>query len=238
MGSAFREAEKTRTGYVGQEHFLLALLNPEHPTIASEVLSDLGLTYDVVFERIRKWSRPRRRKGTTSTPSYQLVLGWTQGIAIGLGNGGVTDEIALLGLAYGTIGDRTLLESFDLDPDEIIAGLKAKGAKTPPLAPPIPTRMIGPGGPFVYVPFDDFRAVSELLGSEYPPGRAVWGWNVSKWKKGHVYFEGEDEIPMVDVVRRALRGKRNDAIEVLSHAEGLALEREAAPRRYRDRSKP
>ncbi|HUP15709.1 MAG TPA: hypothetical protein VM848_06645 [Acidimicrobiia bacterium] len=40
---------------------------------------------------------------------------------------------------------------------------------------------------------------------------------------------------MEEIVRKALRGKSRDFIEVLPFKEGLELENADAPRRYRDR---
>ncbi len=43
---AFREMSNLKSGYCGDFHFLLALLNPDQPTIASAVLADMGVTYE------------------------------------------------------------------------------------------------------------------------------------------------------------------------------------------------
>lgn len=65
---AFREAEKTRTGYVGKEHFLLALLNPEQPTIALDG-ADLGAAREQVRRRATSWfwGGPRESPSDSAT---------------------------------------------------------------------------------------------------------------------------------------------------------------------------
>ncbi len=184
---------------------------------------------------MRKSHRASRRKGGRSTPSYHLILGWAQGMAIGMGAASVTDEIALLALAYGTVGMGSILGTFDIDADQVVDRLRAAGVAVPMVAPPISTWLMGPYGPWVYVPRQDLSTVTEAVIAEYPPGRAVWGINKSKWKRDHWYIHGEDEIPMEEIVRKALRGRKGGTIEVLPFAEGAALESAAAPRRYRDR---
>lgn len=234
---AFREMQELRSGYCGEAHFLLALLNPDEPTIASTVLAELGVSYDKVAERSRGMHRASRKKGGGSTPMYHLVLGWAQGMATGLGTAEVTDEIALLALAYGTVGNGSILETFDIDADLVVDKLKAHGVATPPVSPPISMWLMGPLGPWVYFPTQEFSTVTRAVGTQYPPGRAAWGVNKSKWKKDFWYIQGEDEIPMEEIVRKALKGKAGNLVEVLSHDEGLTLENATAPRRYRPRPK-
>jgi hypothetical protein len=57
--------------------------------------------------------------------------------------------------------------------------------------------------------------------------------NKSKWKRDFWYIQGEDDIPLEEIVRAVLPESR--AIEVLTDKEGAELENPAAPRRYRPR---
>ena len=232
---AFRETEKLGTRYCTIEHFLLALLNPDEPTIALQVLTDMGLRYEQVAERSKRMQRPTRAKGGRSTPNFHMLQGWAQGIAVGLGCVEISDEICLLALAYGVVGDRSLLESFDVQADDVVERLREHGVLVPSVAPPISSRLLGPQGPFVYFPPEDWTSVTRALHEQYPSGRALWGTNRSKWKRGYWYVNGDDEIPMEEIVRRALKGRPKDSIEVLTFEEGLGLESGSAPRRYRDR---
>lgn len=234
---AFREMQNQQSGYCGEAHFLLALLKPEEPTIASTVLAEMGVSYDKVAEQSKGMHRPSRKKGGGTSHMYHLVLGWAQGIATGLGTADVTDEIALLALAYGTVGHGSILETFDIDADQVVDRLKAHNVATPPVSPPISTWLMGPLGPWVYFPKQEFSTVTRALIAEYPPGRAIWGTNKSHWKRDFWYVHGEDEIPMEAIVRGALKGKAGNLVEVLSLEEGLELENATAPRRYRDRPK-
>ena len=134
---AFREMEKLQTGYCTLDHFLLALLSPDRPTIALRVLNDVGVTYELVAENAKRWHR-RTKKGGRSTPVFQMMQGWAQGIAVGLGSAEVTDEIALLALAYGIIGEGSTLESFELQADDVVEQLRAHGVTVPAVAHPSP----------------------------------------------------------------------------------------------------
>lgn len=233
---AFDEAKKLKQPFCTSEHFLLAILSPPTPTASSEVLTGVGLTYEQAQTRVRSMDIKRRvYKGTGSTQAFQLILGWAQGIAIGMGASRVTDEHVLMALTYGTFGGDSLLSDLDIDPEDVIDGLRKAGVETPKLRPPATTTPIGPMGPFVYFPKEEFRSITEALIHDYPPGAAHWGTNASSWKKGYWYVQGEDRIPMEAIIRMALKGKSTNLVEVLTLQEGLDLENADAPHRYRDR---
>jgi hypothetical protein len=230
----FAEAQALHHSHCTDLHILLALLKPPAPTASAEVLVELGLTYEKVRDRVAERDRPRRRgAGTLSTPTYQLILGWAQGIAIGMGATRVSDEHVLLAFAYGDHGGASRLVSFGIDADEVVAGLRTRGIQTPPLQPPASPTATGPMGPWVYFPEEEWSAVTQELVKAYPPGTAHWGTNRSNWKRGHWYVHGEDDIPMETIVRRVVKDKKS--VEVLPLDEGVALESAAAPRRYRRR---
>jgi hypothetical protein len=230
---AFAEAQNLRHGYCTDWHFLLALLKPPASTVSAEVLANLGLSYERARERMENWDRRRRSRRTSSTQAYQLMLGWAQGIAIGMGVSRFSDEHVLLALVYGDLGGESMLVSFDIDPDEVVSGLRARGIQTPQLQPPAAPTPLGPFGPWVYFPKVEWSAVTQELAKYQPPGTAHWGTNASKWKQGHWYVHGEDHIPMEEIVRGAVKDKKS--VEVLSHTEAMKLENADAPSRYRQR---
>jgi Clp amino terminal domain, pathogenicity island component len=226
---AFVEARDLRHGACIDLHFLLALLNPSTPTVAAKVLDELGLTHADVRRHVSERMRAGRRgSGTYSSPTYQLVLGWAQGIALGMGATRLTDEHILMAIVYGDYGGDPRLEAFGIDPDEVMERLRAHGAQTPRVEPPASQTPPGPLGPWVYFPKHDWGAVTQELGRAHPPGTAQWGTNASNWKKGHWYVVGEDAIPMEAIVRRAVRDP--SVVEVLPFREGSAREGQAIDR--------
>jgi hypothetical protein len=222
---AFAEAQALGHRYCTASHFLLALLKPGAPTASAEVLAELGLSYEQVRDQLKERNPRPPRAGTTgtlSTPSYQLILGSAQGIAIGMGATRVSDEHLLLAFAYGDHGGESTLVTFGIDPDEVVAALQDRGIQSPKLQPPVASSPVGPQGPWVYFPKEEWSAVTQELVRVYPPGTAHWGTNRSKWKRGHWYVLGEDSIPMETIVRRTVRDKRS--VEVLPFERGAALE--------------
>lgn len=226
---AFREARKNRQRFCTGEHFLLALLSAPEPTGAASILSELGLTYERVAERVNAMGQePEDHDGSSSTPVYQLIIGMAQGIALGLGAKQVSDEHVLIAMLYGDPLRDSLLVEFDIDPDDVLAGLKTRGIRVPDATPPVsPTPPMGPLGPWVYFPEEEFREITQEIVKHYPPGRAHWGTNRSKWKPKHWYVHGEDEIPMEQIVKSVV--KDPTMVEVLNYADGLERESARAP---------
>ena len=91
---------------------------------------------------------------------------------------------------------------------------------------------MGPLGPWVYFPEDEFREITQEIVKHYPPGRARWGTNRSKWKAKHWYVHGEDEIPMEQIVKSVAIDPAT--IEVLANTEGLERESARAPNLVND----
>lgn len=235
---AFAEAKDLRHRSCTDLHFLLAILRPPTPTECADVLGELGLSYEKVRDEIKELNpRPRgTSSGSSSTPTYQLIFGAMQGIAVGMGASRVSDEHVLLMFAYADHGGGSRLESFGIDPDDVVTGLRARGIQVPQLEPPVALTPTGPLGPYVYFPKQDWSAVTQELVRVHPPGTAHWGANRSQWQRGHWWVGGEDHIPMEAIVRRAVKDK--SSVEVLSHDDGIELEGVFAPRRYRERPQP
>lgn len=225
---AFAETQELGHRYCTDLHFLLALHKPPQPTVTAEALAALGLSYERVRDQIEELNpRPRRKwSGAGSTPTFQLILGAAQGVAIGMGASSVSDEHVLLAFAYADQGGGSRLESFGIDADEVVAELRARGIRVPQLQPPAAPTPSGPLGPWVYFPKEAWSAVTQELAKAYPPGTAHWGSNRSQWKRGYWWVAGEDHIPMEEIVRRAVKDK--GSVEVLSHDEGLAREKTKA----------
>jgi hypothetical protein len=228
---AFKESQTLKVGSVGTDHLLLALLNPDEPTAVSNALNQVGLTYEGERDRVKRSHRRSRKIGGPVNPALQAVIGWAQGIAVGMGSPTLNDEHMVLALIYSEHDTLQLL----VDQDALIDALQERGVKTPRVLPPVPETPSGPWGPWVYLPYGQLGSVTKILAERYPPGTVLWGMNKSKWKRDHWYIHAEDEIPLEEIAREVLPASTE--IEVLLFAEGLALESAAAPTRYRDRPK-
>lgn len=192
MRRAFAQATNLRQGFCTDLHLLLAVLEPPSPSAAGEVLAALGLTPERVRERLSAMDRPRRRAiGVRSTPRFHATLGWAEGLAAGMGAGRLSDDHVLLALLYGDGTGESTLVSLGIDPDEVVAALRARGMRTPPVAPPAAPPPTGPLGRWVYFPVEDLDAVTTALGRERPPATAHWGTNSSKWKRGYWWVHGK-----------------------------------------------
>jgi hypothetical protein len=229
---AFAEAQKLGHPHLLPDHFLLAVLKPGGSTATLETLSELGLTYEGVRDNTLRWNRRRRKAdGAQSTiPSHSLV-GFARGVAVGQGSPSVTDEHVLLAFVFQDQFQRHLSEQ-NIDPQDVLAQLAMRGVTLPDVDPPPLEAPFGPLGPWVYVPRKKLGDVTKRLSSSFPPGTLRWGTNQSKWKKDYWYVQGEDSIPMEDLVREVITDPTE--VVVLAFEEGLEVEKEGAKRKYRD----
>jgi len=216
--------------FVVGEHVLLVLLSPMEPTPASELLTDLGMTYDDVLERLERMrvGIDDEEKGTRSTPVFHMLSSFAQGLAVGMGATTITDEHVLLAISYVDPAGDNLLVNFGFDSDDLVDGLRARGISVPRLAPPVMSPPSGPWGSTVYFLIEDSSGVFEELRDRFPPGTALWGTNTSTWKEGYIYVHGEDEIPMEAIVKGVVRDPAT--VEVLSFEEAIAGEGEGRRR--------
>lgn len=230
---AFTAAQAVRSRYLLPEHFVLALLSPKASTPALETLTELGLSREDISNRVTGGRRSRGRAlGARSSHPSARLMGFANGIAVGLGAAIVNDQHVLQALAF----DRVLqshLERFGIDPSEVMDQLASRGVSIPAVEPPPLEAPFGPFGPWVYVPRERLGEATERLGALFPPGTIRWGTNKSKWKRDYWYVHGEDSIPMEQLVREVII--EPEQVEVLSFEEGLRVEKEGAKRRYRDR---
>lgn len=225
---AFAEARALGDSYLLADHFLMALLKPTRSTMASEVLIDLGLTYEAARVKVTRRTR-KKVAAASSTHVSARLMGTASGMAIGLGATHVNDEHVLLALVFDL---QSTLQRFDIDPVDVVDYL-ATGGMALPIDPPPLEAPFGPFGPWVYVPWVRLGEVTERLIASFPPGTTRWGTNKSKWKKDYWYVHGEDSIPMEQLVREIIA--EPEQVEVLSFEEGLRVEKEGAKQRYRDR---
>lgn len=81
VGRAFAQAKALGHRSCSDFHFLLALLKPPASTASADVLAELGLSYEKVRIGIEARHPPSRSRsiGTSSTPTFQHLVGASQG---------------------------------------------------------------------------------------------------------------------------------------------------------------
>jgi hypothetical protein len=223
---AFKEARLMGHGFCTAEHFLLALLSPPESTAAAEVLTGLGLSYQTVSEHAERLAASPQDKGegSRSTAMSNRISGTARGIAIGMGSTRTTDEHVLLAMCYDEHVVEGPLTILGIDPDDVMTGLREHDVPVPEVGPRVKRTPIGPLGPWVYFPEEDFGLVTQAIVKHYPPRTVHWGTNQSTWKTGYWYVQGEDEIPMEQIVRSAVTDP--STVIVLGLGEGAERERD------------
>jgi hypothetical protein len=220
---AVEEAKAHGYTWLGTVHLLMALVRPSTPTVASQALEELGLRYDDMVARLPHPRRTRADDGIMTNPRYQMYVSFATALALAEGVE-VTDEHVLLALIYRDDGET--LTDFDLDPDEVYDALVRDGVTVPSVRPPVATTPLGPPGPRVYFPGEDFGAVVDALAEQ--SGSTHWGWNVSQWRPGQYWIDSEDEIDAAVIVRAAVSDPR--LVDVVSHEIAMSSELEALER--------
>lgn len=211
FSAAFEEARALGDGWVGTEHFLLALL--ARPSVASDVLVDLGLTHDRVAEHLRNRAcdppAPRYdpEKGLVGpTPAGHELTGWARGLATGWGMGTPAPEDWLLAMVY-SVGVPSLLHFFGVTQQAVLDGLRERGVRVPDVDPPWhrPWR----GRRCVEVTEAQLRPVLRLLADRHPPGSEWrWGFNWLPGEPRRARVDSEDGIDLDGILAEAEGGDR------------------------------
>jgi len=210
-GWASQQARELGDHWFGGEHLLLAL--SQEPSIAREVLGELGVTHARLLEALRPMmgsedpatGEQPQHSGTLSSPSFHDLSGCAVGLAAGLGAEQVRPEHVLLAVAWRP--DRLaawLLRSLGVEVQRLPAALAAKGVAVPTVAPPPPPPEVA-WGPQVDVPIEQLTEVTHRLVAERLPPGTPFGFNHDG--KGHAWViaeQGVDLAAEVQVVLAAL----------------------------------
>lgn len=217
--SAFEQARLLGHGWVGPEHFLLAVLSTA--SAASEALAAAGVTYEQVRDHVRSVRHEPDagppagggRRGVTPNPAAHQLMGWARGYALASGAAGPAPEHWLIALLYE--GDRGAmwLHPFGVGAGVVVAALAARGVPVPRSAPPEhrPWR----GLRHASVAEDELRPVLDLLRQRHPAGSEWrWGFNrvggvggVGDSRQGRISAEaGVDLEAIVAEVRKRTSG--------------------------------
>jgi hypothetical protein len=205
---ASQQARELGHHWFGGEHLLLAL--SQEPSIARDVLSELGVTH----ERLREALQPvggsegsatgeqAHRRGTLSSVSFHDLSGCAVGLAAGLGADQVRPEHVLLAVAWRP--DRRaaqLLRSLGVEVQRLPAALADKGVAVPTVAPPSPPREVA-WGPRVDVPIERLGELTHRLVAERLPPGTPFGFNHDG--KGHAWVVAERGVDLAAEVQGVL----------------------------------
>jgi hypothetical protein len=226
MQRAFDEARRGDSPAVSKEHLLLAVLNPPEPTVASQVLKELGVSYEDALARSPRVHDDEKEEeggaGPRSSPAYHEAAAFASALAVSQGAPSVTDEHVLVALLYDEHRDTgSAITRVDLDPDEIYDALAARGVPVPPLRPPVPATPFGPASHTIYFPEADESAVRQALRDRHR-GKFI-GCAPSRWKPGYWYLWGEDYLDLASMVREVVADA--SAIQIIPREEALPRER-------------
>lgn len=215
FSAAFDEARALGDGWVGTEHILLALL--ARPSVASDVLGDLGLTHARLAEHLRgrRYDPPAPRydpeKGLVGpNPAGNELTGWARGLAAGWGMPGPSPEHWLLAMVY-SVGVPSLLYYFGITQQAVLDGLRGRGVRVPDVDPPWyrPWR----GHRQVEVSEARLGPVLRLLAGRHPPGSEWrWGFNWLPGEPRRARVDSEDGIDLDAVVAEAEAERGDDPV--------------------------
>jgi hypothetical protein len=191
--------------WFGGEHLLLAI--SREPSIARDVLGELGVTHERLLEALQAavgsegsaTGEQPQHSGTLSSVSFHDLSGCAVGLAAGLGAEQVQPEHALLAVAWRP--DRhaaLLLRSLGVEVQRLPAALAAKGVAVPTVpAPPPPAEVAW--GPRVDVPIEQLMEVTHRLVAERLSPGTPFGFNHDG--KGHAWVVAEQGVDLAAEVQ-------------------------------------
>jgi ATP-dependent Clp protease ATP-binding subunit ClpA len=205
---AFEEAKRLGDGWIGADHFFLALW--AEPSVARDVLEELGVTYDAMSELVRQ-SRagsehplPRYDGGGLGwNPAATEVTGRAEAFAASFGHASATPEDWLLALIWDAHGVSSVLhDQYGASAAEVVAALRRRGVRVPEADPPVYRPMRGYRR--VEVTEAEIDGVLKVLGEWHPPGSEWrWGFNWLPGEPRRAYVAGEDGVDLEGAVREA-----------------------------------
>jgi ATP-dependent Clp protease ATP-binding subunit ClpA len=182
LHEAVLEATQLGHSWVGDEHFLLALLATR--SVASEVLEELGVTRGRITTSLERRAEyqaqfpeaERADAGISPTPAAYGLMGRADGFAASDGARHPRPEHWLLAMMWTTSSAVSTLHHLGASQTAVIEGLRERGVHVPEIDPPLyrPWRR----GQTVEVEHDELQPLLDVLRHLYPPGSDLrWGFN-------------------------------------------------------------
>lgn len=205
---AFEQARWLEDGWVGPEHFLLALL--AEASVATEALGEVGVTYDEFLERMRNrrgdpdWPSPRYdpAKGLTGpNPAGHQLMGRAEGFAAAWGHRWPAPEHWLLAMLYADHQLGPLLHEHDASPQDLLDALRRRGVPLPEVDPPEyrPWR----GHHRIEVTEAELQPVIDVLTQRHPQGSAWrWGFNWLPGQPRRARVDAEEGIDLDGILAK------------------------------------
>jgi ATP-dependent Clp protease ATP-binding subunit ClpA len=212
LSSASGIARRLDHGWVGTEHFLLALL--AEPSVATEALADVGVTYDRVLDALRgptgllgpdvQHYSPER--GLSPSPAAYKLEGRAGGLALARGYHPPEPEHWLLAMVYEEHGlAGALFRHLGASPAAILDALRRRGARVPDVDPPVHRPMRGHRR--VEIDEAELQPMIDLLVQRHPPGSEWrWGFNWLAGEPRRARVDSEDGIDLDGILAEVRRG--------------------------------
>jgi ATP-dependent Clp protease ATP-binding subunit ClpA len=208
LARAADQARRLDQGWVGPEHYLLALL--AEPSVATAALAELGITYDRLVEQLRHergdpdWPPTRydQAKGLSPNPAGYKLEGRAEGLALARGHRSSTPEDWLLAMLYEEGGVAVRLHGLGASQAAILEALRRRGIGVPEVDPPAyrPWR----GHHRVEVEEAELEPLLDLLARQHPPGsKWRWGFNWLPGDPRRARVDAEEGIDLEEVLARA-----------------------------------
>lgn len=202
------EAAKARQNWLGPCHYLLAVL--AEPCPASEVMAELGVTYDALAAEVSRMNivngkrlRYSRSRWTKSNPASHAVSGWAHGFAAASGREHPTPEDWLLATLYRNndmVG--SILIGLGTSAAAVVEALRRRGVRVPDFLPAESRPWRNPRE--VEVERAEWQSVVDVLSRVHPPGSEwQWGFNQRRDRPGKVQFLAEEGIDLDAIVAEA-----------------------------------
>jgi hypothetical protein len=197
-----------RQNWLGAEHYLLAVL--AEPGVATDVMSELGVTHEGVARRLDRMNtfngrriRYLESKGISTNPRAHDVSGWATGFAAAAGRKEPSQEDWLLATLYEGGGIVwTVLRELGTSTAAVVDEMRRRGVGTPDFNPDEdrPWR----GHREVEVANSEWEKVVDVLNEKIPPGSSLrWGFNSRRDRPGKIQFVAEDGIDIDAIVAEA-----------------------------------
>lgn len=212
LSSASGIARRLDHGWVGTEHFLLALL--AEPSVATEALTDVGVTYDRVLDALRgptgllgpdvQHYSPER--GLSPSPRAYKICARAEGFALAWGHRSPLPEHWLLAMVYEEGGLVShAWHRLGASPAAILDALRRRGARVPDVDPPVYRPMRGHRR--VEIDEAELQPMIDLLVQRHPPGSEWrWGFNWLAGEPRRARVDSEDGIDLDGILAEVRRG--------------------------------